>query len=165
MLEDLPRTIECFDIFPHPGRGNRRLHGGLGRRRDEEERLPQIQNQNRRSVDDFASMREVITAATASRPATLTPTHRILRIRARLHISRKYQIRLARVSILRPGIRAKRATFPNQSRTGSRHAFIGSRRERALYQGTTSVVPKRPNKHGALALRLLSRESASEEAV
>ena len=34
--------------LPHPGRGNRRLHGRLGRRRDEEERLPQIQNQIRR---------------------------------------------------------------------------------------------------------------------
>ena len=46
--------------LPHPGRGDGSLHGGMGRRRDEEVRLPQIPGNTVTGVDDFASMREII---------------------------------------------------------------------------------------------------------
>jgi excinuclease ABC subunit C len=50
----------------HPGLGRGRFDGGLGRRPDEEVRLPQVHRPKRpkglghRGNDDFASMREVV---------------------------------------------------------------------------------------------------------
>ena len=46
----------------HPGRRDGRVDGGVGRRQDEEVGLPQVHHQDASTgVDDFASMREVVT--------------------------------------------------------------------------------------------------------
>ena len=47
MLAELPQAHRVLRHLAHPGRGNRRLHGRMGRRRDEEVRLPQIHHQDR----------------------------------------------------------------------------------------------------------------------
>ena len=50
-----------FRHFAHPGSGDCRFDGGVGRRPDEEVGLPQVHHPRRDGVDDFASMREVVT--------------------------------------------------------------------------------------------------------
>ena len=60
-LPDPPKRIECFRHLAYSRRRNRGIYGCLGRWRDEEIRLSQIYYQVREGVDDFASMREVIT--------------------------------------------------------------------------------------------------------
>jgi excinuclease ABC subunit C len=46
-LEELPRADRVLRHLAHSGRGDGRLHGGVGRRRDEEVRLPQVPGEDR----------------------------------------------------------------------------------------------------------------------
>ena len=56
-----PAAHRVLRHLAHSGSGDRRLHGGVGRRPDEEVRLPQVHHRTVEGVDDFASMREVVT--------------------------------------------------------------------------------------------------------
>ena len=44
MLPELPTPHRVLRHLPHPGRGDSGLHGGLGRRQDEQVGLPQVQS-------------------------------------------------------------------------------------------------------------------------
>ena len=61
MLAGTTEANRVLRHLAHPGRGDRRFDGGVGRRQDEEVGLSQVHHPDVTGVDDFASMREVVT--------------------------------------------------------------------------------------------------------
>ena len=130
MLEDLPRTIECFDISHIQGAETVASmvvweDGEMKKSAYRKFKIKSVEG-----VDDYASMREVITRRYRALVPDSDPMTRLasLCIRARRSPDRKN---------------------PNQP----------------LYQGTTSVVPNRPYKKGALAPAEQSAHPLPKESV
>jgi len=167
MLEDLPRTIECFDISHIQGAETVASmvvweDGEMKKSAYRKFKIKTVEG-----VDDFASMREVITRryralvrdsdADAPDPSYQGTTSHLAEIPNPAGPGLDFETRDSREARHLPPTSHE----PDQDTPSSAQG-----ENELLYQGTTSVVPKRPNKHGALAPEDSSpEESASEEAV
>ncbi len=155
MLEDLPRTIECFDISHIQGAETVASmvvweDGEMKKSAYRKFKIKSVEG-----VDDFASMREVITRryralgrnvdADAPDPLDQSTTQRV-----------PHNPALSKVA---SGDRAE-WVWPVLPDVGMKNPD-----QPPLYQGTTSVVPNRPNRKGASAPEAPPVDQLSEEAL
>jgi excinuclease ABC subunit C len=151
MLEDLPRTIECFDISHIQGAETVASmvvweDGEMKKSAYRKFKIKSVEG-----VDDFASMREVITRRYRALVRDSDPD-------APESLDQGTTQRVPHTWPVLPDVGMKN---PDQGTTSSDQAT-----NKPLYQGTTSVVPNEPKKQGALAPEDSSpEESVSEESV